>query len=67
MKLSRIAGIAKKIINDKIVSPPKPKVFNPDEHRIDRELAYSKRIGKQNPRLKALNERKQKAQRRRSI
>lgn len=59
--------LAKKVV-DKVQEYRQPEVeINPDEHRIDREVQYAKRIRKVNPKLQALNERRLKAQKRRSL
>jgi hypothetical protein len=53
---------------DKVQESQKPIIVRkPDEHRIDREVAYAKRIHKANSKLEALNERRLKAQKRRSL
>jgi hypothetical protein len=69
--IPKITELAKKGINAGInkvqeYNTPKP-VIKPDEHRIERELAYVKRIKRTNPRLKTLADRRVKVQKRRSL
>lgn len=67
-KLSeRLTSFARNVV-DKVQESQKPIIVRkPDEHRIDREVAYAKRIHKANSKLEALNERRLKAQKRRSL
>ena len=69
--IPKITELAKKGIQigaDKVREYNKPRpVIKPDENRIERELAYMKRINKSNPRLRTLADRRLQARKRRSL
>lgn len=68
MKLiPKIGGMLKKAFNNVQESQRPKKTQTYDEHRIDRELAYIKRVHQINPRLKTLNQRRIDSQKRRPL
>lgn len=68
MKLiPKINSIVNDVFNRAKESQRPKKTQTYDEHRIDRELAYIKRVKQINPRLKTLNQRRINSQKRRSI
>lgn len=65
--IQRITNLANRAVG-KIKEAQQPKVIPKyDEKRIEREVNYAHRVHRANPRLKALEERRLKLQKRRSL
>jgi hypothetical protein len=64
--LNQLSNFAGKVVQRvKDYQKPKEKVTTFDEQRLEREIAYAKRIRKVNPHLKASNNRRKQIQERR--